>query len=415
MQEHIRRAHAAHYIPKLPATEESFQLMINTPPHVRPPIVPPEPPGTTSRTLGGLHENQRLNNTSYGHDRDAHSLGYSSPMPPRNLEDAYPAAATAAVALAQLHNTRPDSDWDSDVDTEPARHAMNSSIELPPLQNSYPHERFPPFQSPRPRELLPSIMANSPPGRSTTLPPFQKPRPRKPSLTKPSLSQTARLPKHERRKSKDHARRMSIEGRKAFSAEPPNATSSTGSRWEDLVEAAASANEADSDRDLTPVRSFRSADHNPTDETKIPQSPASFKRSSLPPFAPAMNHFDTYKASPLQNTLTLTPPPPDDGVEPFPSVESSMESSHSGHNFHMRSSGLSNSDTSPTFPRLVEVYCARCHRVTPLKDSYACTECIRAFCSDCVYVLNNESQRGLPCQKCGAPTPRYNRFHLEFR
>jgi hypothetical protein len=48
---------------------------------------------------------------------------------------------------------------------------------------------------------------------------------------------------------------MSIEGRKAFSVEPQ---SSAGEmlrikRWEDLVEAAASATEADSDRDLTPV------------------------------------------------------------------------------------------------------------------------------------------------------------------
>jgi hypothetical protein len=37
MQEHIRRAHPEHYISKLPATEESFQLMINTPPSERPP------------------------------------------------------------------------------------------------------------------------------------------------------------------------------------------------------------------------------------------------------------------------------------------------------------------------------------------------------------------------------------------
>jgi hypothetical protein len=36
MQEHIRRAHPDFYIPKLPATEESFQLMINTPPSQRP-------------------------------------------------------------------------------------------------------------------------------------------------------------------------------------------------------------------------------------------------------------------------------------------------------------------------------------------------------------------------------------------
>ena len=36
MQEHIRRAHPEHYIAKLPATEESFALMINTPPSERP-------------------------------------------------------------------------------------------------------------------------------------------------------------------------------------------------------------------------------------------------------------------------------------------------------------------------------------------------------------------------------------------
>ena len=36
MQEHIRRAHPEHYISKLPATEESFALMINTPPSERP-------------------------------------------------------------------------------------------------------------------------------------------------------------------------------------------------------------------------------------------------------------------------------------------------------------------------------------------------------------------------------------------
>ena len=49
---------------------------------------------------------------------------------------------------------------------------------------------------------------------------------------------------------------MSIEGRKAFSAEPPGlaaAAAAKSKRWEDLIEAAASATEADSDRDITPV------------------------------------------------------------------------------------------------------------------------------------------------------------------
>lgn len=40
MQEHIRRAHPDYYIPKLPATEESFQLMITTAPTHRPPQQP---------------------------------------------------------------------------------------------------------------------------------------------------------------------------------------------------------------------------------------------------------------------------------------------------------------------------------------------------------------------------------------
>lgn len=40
--------------------------------------------------------------------------------------------------------------------------------------------------------------------------------------------------------------------RKAFSAEPASAAAIMGKRWEDLIDAAASANEEDS-RDLTPV------------------------------------------------------------------------------------------------------------------------------------------------------------------
>lgn len=128
---------------------------------------------------------------------------------------------------------------------------MHSSVELPPIHDHINADPVPPFHSPRPRELLPSIMSSSPPGRSSTLPPIQrrdKPtRPRKSSITK-----SERRPKHGRGMSREHARRLSIEGRKAVSAEPASAM---GKRWEDLIEAATSANEADSDRDLTPVSS----------------------------------------------------------------------------------------------------------------------------------------------------------------
>lgn len=51
----------------------------------------------------------------YGHDRDAYAGNQSSPAPARSLEDQYPAAATAAVALAQLHSHRPDSEWESEA------------------------------------------------------------------------------------------------------------------------------------------------------------------------------------------------------------------------------------------------------------------------------------------------------------
>ncbi|KAL8740291.1 MAG: hypothetical protein Q9190_006989 [Brigantiaea leucoxantha] len=237
MQEHIRRAHPEHYISKLPATEESFQLMINTPPTERPP-----PPQTRS-----------FGNTVHGHERDAPRPDHnSSPAAAPSFQDTYPAAATAAVALAQLHTHRPDSDWGSEADyvseNELGRLHAQSSVELPPIQNHVNPEIIPPFHSPRPRELLPSMMARSPPGRSSTLPPIHrrdKPaRPRKSSIT-----QNSRKPKTDRPRSKEYARRLSIEGRKAFSAEPQ----AMGKRWEDLLEAATSANEADSDRDLTPV------------------------------------------------------------------------------------------------------------------------------------------------------------------
>jgi len=60
MQEHIRRAHPEHYISKLPATEESFQLMINTPPSERP---PPQP--SSSIPQQGMYERMYTAMRSY--------------------------------------------------------------------------------------------------------------------------------------------------------------------------------------------------------------------------------------------------------------------------------------------------------------------------------------------------------------
>ncbi|CAF9914820.1 MAG: hypothetical protein GOMPHAMPRED_008294 [Gomphillus americanus] len=246
MQEHIRRAHPDHYIPKLPATEESFQAMINTAPSARP--APASTPSQHYLNTSTSPDSGRYigGHNSYSQDRQS---AYSSPAPTRTLDDPYPAAAnaaTAAVALAQLHGVRQDSVWASDTENENEhrRPTTNSSYDLPPLRNHLLDGPFSSFGGNRPRELLPSMLDRSPPGRSSTLPPIPRSRPRKSSLT------SARRPKHERTKSKEYARRMSMG--KASSAEP----SSQYNRWIELIDAATSANEADSDRDLTPVCEF---------------------------------------------------------------------------------------------------------------------------------------------------------------
>jgi hypothetical protein len=128
-------------------------------------------------------------------------------------------------------------------------------LELPSLRAQFSEDTLPPFQPSRNRELLPSIL-QSPGSRYSSLPPIQRrdkiQRPRK------SVGQNARKGKHERGTSrefsaKEFTRRLSVEGRKAMSAEPPTAAWVQGKRWEDLIEAATTATEADDDRDLTPV------------------------------------------------------------------------------------------------------------------------------------------------------------------
>lgn len=147
----------------------------------------------------------------------------------------------------------------------------------------------------------------------------------------------------------------------------------------------------------------------------------------MPPFS--VSHIQNYKASPLQNALTPPPSRTLTGPTPFPTVETSLDSSTStqssigsGHNFHIPSSGLSNSSdsTSPTFytnNQQVQIYCAGCRRLSALRESYACTECISGFCSDCVYRLTSEQHlgRGRVCPRCQATGPQYKAFQLDLR
>jgi hypothetical protein len=143
------------------------------------------------------------------------------------------------------------------------------------------------------------------------------------------------------------------------------------------------------------------------------QSPMMNNRTSMPPFSFA-SQLQSYTASPLNNALT--PPPPDmSDLQPFPSVESSIESAMAGQNFHMPSQGLS--DSSPSFPFPVQIYCAACRKLSILRDSYACSECICGLCQECVDVLVSEHNRGRAptCPRCNTIGAKFKPFQLDIR
>ncbi|KAI9673960.1 MAG: hypothetical protein M1817_002166 [Caeruleum heppii] len=389
MQEHIRRAHPEHYISKLPATEESFALMINTPPSER-------PRESTSQGINTIvTEPER--NSFYGDE-------LSAPVTPRNM-DGYTAAsmlpaASAAAALAQL---RGDSDWESEPDIAP-------SIELPGIAQMKQEAgvAFAAYDNARPRQLLPSILSKSPPGRSSTLPPIQ----RKPSRhRKSSITQNARRPQHERKKSRGEHRNMGYDGRKAFSAEPTSAATAMGKRWEDLIDAATTATTEEVEDDRTPV----------------PRSPPNINRASLPPFPTGTFH--SYQASPLQHALTPPTYSANDLPEPFPSIEGS---SSTGENFHIESRGLEDSSPNSSSQHAVQIYCAACQTVTLLREAYACCECVCGVCRDCADVLLSDAdrererdgmsgtaRRGIRlsrgCPRCGIVGGRWRMFQLDVR
>ncbi|KAH6648515.1 hypothetical protein BKA67DRAFT_366202 [Truncatella angustata] len=404
MQEHIRRAHPEHYIPKLPATEESFLLMINTPPQDRSQLQQQQNNANGGAMNGGMNGGMPHGNHAVqpivpprGYQQMNHTHAYfrddsAAPDTPRGLADfaggAMLPTESAAAALAQLGQAqRMDSGWDSgeewQSDTDGPR-IPRSTIELPPINNIDPtSEPFPSMNSVRQqqRDLLPSILSNSPPaGRSSTLPPLQRPlgpnRRRKQSVTKPG---------HKKQKSRgqqaaDWLRRIQNDDH-------------YGKRWEDLIDAAASATEDIED-----------------DRTPVPQSPISMHRASMPPFP--HNNVQTYhgyQASPLQQALT----PPSfhqEMPEPFPSVESG----ESGDQFHIGATGLS--DSSPSYSSQdVHIYCAACQKSSKLKESYACTECICGLCRECVNVLMEEQGARRKCPRCATIGGRFKPFQLDIR
>lgn len=323
MQEHIRRAHPEHYIAKLPATEESFHLMINTPPSERPPI----PQNATVAS----HQSK-----PYVPDRNAYYRDESSnPGTPRHIDDypggLVPAATNAAAALATLHSYRsggsdygdgvsnkqpslslitllskfdqcahdPLQDWASDSERD---RRPRSSVELPPIHinnSDITSEPFSGLNAGRSRELLPSIMATSPPGRSSTLPPLQRPLgPNRTSKSSVSKRRDAYHRKNKSRDTKDWMKRGKIDDLlrpnsqdrpRPYSAEP-----SARSAWDELLDAATSVATEDINEDRTPV-SLRSCTAHTSYRLRIdssaPDAPvACFYTASLPAtvFSPAI-------------------------------------------------------------------------------------------------------------------------------
>lgn len=120
MQEHIRRAHPDYYISKLPATEESFLMMVNTPLEERPQQQTPENFGSSSaHTLPysvDMVKRRSYLNQDFMHDPSGFYAPQStSPHQVHHHDVRRPSfvpTANAAAALAQLHNSRPESDWD---------------------------------------------------------------------------------------------------------------------------------------------------------------------------------------------------------------------------------------------------------------------------------------------------------------
>ena len=313
MQEHIRRAHPEYYIPKLPATKESFELMITTPPHELPQETSPQqnnvhhPVVPQHSDPSGLSPAFNLDSTlgsslgqGYGHILGQHDGGYytagdsdaaaifNSMQAQQRSSDEYRRgslipAASAAAALAQLQYHRGaggEADWagdnigqvifptlqlsptgteadflqnfyaDHNHDMKPHSYHVDPTLDEPPFMQD--PTSFPATTSQDQPGLLPSSLARSPTDRSNILAPLQRSHSRQHARPRTkSLTQQARMAKHERKRSRDTAKRNSGD-RKAFSNEPTPAAL-YGKRWEDLIDAATSATEEEGSRDLTPV------------------------------------------------------------------------------------------------------------------------------------------------------------------
>ena len=139
MQEHIRRAHPDYYIPKLPATEESFQLMISTPPSQRPQPPQARPPlrGHVCVTYWTIEVILLAKTKQWTQVITLVILQLQESRAIQRTPSQLPGAAHAAVALTQLHH------WDSDfVSIHWARPTVTARTTLIPISGCVPRPRL---------------------------------------------------------------------------------------------------------------------------------------------------------------------------------------------------------------------------------------------------------------------------------
>lgn len=288
---------------------------------------------------------------------------------------------------------------------------MRHSIEFPsPKIRNYEtcSDTFSPMS--QRTELLPSIFATPQGERSSTLPPIQ----RIPSLNRPrkdSLTKRAREPQHKRNRSRgesSHLWRMNFD-RKAQSIESSNGLSVTwGKRWEDLIDAATSANQDNDGNYLQKSPVIIESRPRKTDELRV-SSLISPNQPPLPPISRSQSHNPRYYASPLQHTHTPPFKQPD-----LPGSIPPSENSESSESLQFETHG--HSIASQNFPsRSIQIYCAACQGLSPLKESYVCTECICGICEACVDALMADQGARRKCPKCATIGGRYKKINIEMK
>ncbi|KAL7276696.1 hypothetical protein RUND412_000313 [Rhizina undulata] len=342
--EHIRRAHPDNWIPKLPASPETFAKMVSMTPkvnvttgfnHVRRPVPAPMPKKVKREFFFASYPIAK--------QEDGHYMDNISPPSSAN-EDAIPALSLSVGPTAFQSKFPPafinardyDNDHGDDDDDLDAEHELDDEMDgihevhsetetedddrLPfPYSHQFAHHHHHHIHPSHPQGSKEIAIWSSVKSRSTH-------------------SQT-------RRKRDGHI--------------------SANTRWDELIEAATTrafveeSEMSGSSGNCSPVR-------------------VGGYRNSAGPLSPPPTAISFQQPTAPNSSATTSPQ--------LSAVNSQL--------YGCRSSASSISSISST-PRL---QCAECHDLVPLKESFACTECIAGFCPSCALAAG---RKGV-CSECRA-------------